>query len=434
MRHRACSASLASCRLKWVFTLTCLHSASAATRGCVVWSAINATWFGDERDGPAQPFCRTVHVRQECLVARPGCAVWWRAVSDDVIPPTPELAIVLPDDASAGACRGANMTGALGIADDSNFGRCVVGNASFDNGGGFDILQARRHTQVIDCGDRGRIKERWRKLLAVLDENDYELVGEATGQDATYIRNVSAAFGRTASACDFEGFLSVSRLFVHVLNVEGLHALRATLAERLRDQRLIKYAPPGPLLDAWRRDGVLIRPYISDSDVYALLRVAAAEPVVPPPPYDWVVRNVAPAENDPQGAAHVDSFASVVKVWVFEAVSFDEGPLHVARGSHRHTKERLAWEHARANGEAALLEPSFRLAGPDDEEGAAAFVRASLADAAPIVAEGPIVVVVDTSLVHFRGAGSRIRRSRRLRGDNGGGLARRDPFRFAEEL
>ena len=133
-------------------------------------------------------------------------------------------------------------------------------------------------------------------------------------------------------------------------------------------------------------------------------------------------------ENDPQGRAHVDSFASVVKVWLFDDVGEDAGPLHVVRGSHRHTLDRLAWEHARANGREALIEPSFRLTSNESDAGdAAAFVARCQRDAAPIVTQKPIVVVADTSLVHFRGAGrvGTVRRSRRLRGDNGGGLVRR---------
>ena len=233
-----------------------------------------------------------------------------------------------------------------------------------------------------------------------------------------------------ASACDFAGFLSSSRLFVHALNGEGLHALRAVLAERLRDLRLTKYAS-GSILDEWFENGVLVRPYTNDQDVYDLLKIVAGEPAVPAPPYDWAERRITSVENDPQGRAHVDSFASVVKVWLFDDVGEDAGPLHVVRGSHRHTLDRLAWEHARANGREALIEPSFRLTSNESDAGdAAAFVARCQRDAAPIVTQKPIVVVADTSLVHFRGAGrvGAVRRSRRLRGDNGGGLARRNPF------
>ena len=228
---------------------------------------------------------------------------------------------------------------------------------------------------------------------------------------------------------------SSSRLFVHALNGEGLHALRAVLAERLRDLRLTKYAS-GPALDEWFENGVLIRPYTNDQDVYDLLKVVAGEPAVPAPPYDWAERRITSVEDDPQGRAHVDSFASVVKVWLFDAVGADAGPLHVVRGSHRHTLDRLAWEHARANGREALVEPSFRLTSNESDSGdAAAFVERCQRDAEPIVTHTPIVVVADTSLVHFRGAGrvGTVRRSRRLRGDNGGGLVRRNPFRFVDE-
>ena len=133
-------------------------------------------------------------------------------------------------------------------------------------------------------------------MLATLTDEDYALVEAATTRP---IRNVTAAFSTTASACDFAGFLSSSRLFVHALNGEGLHALRAVLAERLRDLRLTKYAS-GPVLDEWFESGVLIRPYTNDQDVYDLLKVVAGEPAVPAPPYDWAERRITSVENDPR--------------------------------------------------------------------------------------------------------------------------------------
>ena len=148
--------------MRWAAILLA-HAAYATTQGCLEWSAINATWFGDEQEGPAQPYCHN----NRCLVALNGCAVWWRTVSDDVIPPIPELTIPLPDDDSRGACRGpTRLTGHLGIADDDRFGRCTTPDKIFDNGGGFEILQARRHAPPsIDCGDRNALRERWRSLM-----------------------------------------------------------------------------------------------------------------------------------------------------------------------------------------------------------------------------------------------------------------------------
>ena len=106
------------------------HAVHATTQGCLEWSAVNATWFGDEHEGPAQPYC----LHKRCLVALNGCAVWWRTVSDDVIPPIPELTVPLPDDASRGVCRGpTRVTGYLGIADDGQFGRCTTPDKIFDN-------------------------------------------------------------------------------------------------------------------------------------------------------------------------------------------------------------------------------------------------------------------------------------------------------------
>ncbi|KAH8090166.1 hypothetical protein JL720_6476 [Aureococcus anophagefferens] len=126
----------------------------------------------------------------------------------------------------------------------------------------------------------------------------------------------------------------------------------------------------GAVLDEWRRDGVILRDFDAiggDAGLRDLLAVVAGEPgaAVPAPPYAWVARNVSATAGDPQSAAHIDSFASVVKVWLFDApLTPAHGPLTVAVGSQRHTVDRLAWLHAYATGgDEARREPSFRLRG-----------------------------------------------------------------------
>lgn len=146
----------------------------------------------------------------------------------------------------------------------------------------------------------------------------------------------------------------------------------------------------------------------------------------------------AGARDEPQAEAHADSPFSVVKVWVFDAPLADaHGPLTIARGSHRKDAGRLSWEHARARDAQSAREPSFRLRSPTGESSAAAAAFVASLSFTPITAvANRTLVVADTSAVHYRATGEAgyVRVSSRLQGDNGGGLKRRNPFRFPDEV
>jgi len=151
-----------------------------------------------------------------------------------------------------------------------------------------------------------------------------------------------------------------------------------------------------------------------------------------------VPRNVsveAGAFKDAQSDAHIDSFASIVKIWLFETpLTAKHGPFMFVKGSQRNSASRLEWLHAYALPPAveALREPSFRLKGS-----LAAAKLAFVSDCdrnaeAVLPLEGArlTLVVADTSAIHFRGNGKVgfVRKSYRIQGDNGGGLPRLDPF------
>ena len=77
----------------------------AGVLGCVEWSATERTSFFDEYEPSSPtPYCRRSGCEgsetcdEVCLVALEGCDVWWRRVTEDVIPPIPELAVRLPGD------------------------------------------------------------------------------------------------------------------------------------------------------------------------------------------------------------------------------------------------------------------------------------------------------------------------------------------------
>jgi len=423
---------------------------------CVSWSSTERTLFVDEHEPAGEaPYCRRTACddatcAEECLVASPRCDVWWRYVSADVIPPIPELAVRLPGDGGRGACRVGADAGLLGVAAGATFGQCALGPAILDGGGNFDILQARRREGgAEDCGDKAAAAAALRALAAsALDGGDYALLAAATG-GAFPGRGFLDLLVDASTACDLRDVLSPSRYVPHALDGAGLHAFRALLAERLRDARLAHYAPPGSgaVLDEWRRDGVILRDFDAiggDAGLRDLLAVVAGEPgaAVPAPPYAWVARNVSATAGDPQSAAHVDSFASVVKVWLFDApLTPAHGPLTVAVGSQRHTVDRLAWLHAYATGgDEARREPSFRLRGSPAAAAAGRayvdFCDAAAAPLLPVAGAARTLVVADTSAVHYRAPGvpGTVRRSHRLRGDNGGGLKRQNPFRFLSDV
>lgn len=371
------------------------------------------------------------------LVPKADCDVWWRRVTDDVIPPIPEL--VVPITEAYGVCRLPDgRVGMLGLAG-LDFAQCVVGEERLD-GGGFDVLQARReerteaNTQGRDPGLVARLEEQ----LAGLSAADAELIEAAT--NSSFIELRQRMLSDELSGTDLIAFFSSSRFVPHALNSIGLHAVRAVLAERARDRRIAAYAPYEPeILAEWKRDGILIRDYDAigrEEGLRTILSVVSAEPHLNQSTFDWVARNVTATEKDPQFEPHIDSFATVVKVWLF-ASPLDQrhGPFTFVKGSHRLTLRKLSWMHAYSQAQAALREPSFRLRdSPEALAAAPDFVEHCELHASPILTlpNTPLTLVIaDTSAIHYRGKGQPgfVRKSFRLKGDNGGGLPRRDPFR-----
>lgn len=372
------------------------------------------------------------------LVPKVDCDVWWRSVTDDVIPPIPEL--VVPITEAYGACRLRDgRVGILGLAG-LDFAQCVVGEDRLD-GGGFDVLQARREertdpsTQERDPLMVARLEEQ----LAGLSVADVELIEAATNSSFVELRQ--RMLSDELSGADLRAFFSSSRFVPHPLNAIGLHAVRAVLAERARDRRIAAYTPYEPeVLAEWNRDGILIRDYDAigrEEGLRTLLSVVSAEPHLDQSTFDWVARNVTAIERDPQFEPHIDSFATVVKVWLFvPPLDARHGPFTFVKGSHRLTVPKLSWMHAYSQAQAALREPSFRLRdSPEAVAAAPHFVEHCEVHAYPILTlpdTSHTLVIADTSAVHFRGKGQPgfVRKSFRLKGDNGGGLPRLDPFRW----
>jgi hypothetical protein len=194
------------------------------------------------------------------------------------------------------------------------------------------------------------------------------------------------------------------------LNEQGLHAARVGLAHRIAAMRRRRLARLVTDKDraAFERDGFVIRPnFLPESEFAELLRqvkayrgplreigegdtilrkvaldpktLAAlpalrrvlgmpewrdAEPVV------WIqsiLRHAHDGPPDPQTALHADTFHPTVKAWLFLTdVAADAGPFTYVPGSHRPTRERLAWERrmslaARHSPDPEIRQGSFRI-------------------------------------------------------------------------
>lgn len=390
----------------WIHLLL-FESVVGMTADCVQWTDSEAI------------ACLETNETCGCIAAAPGCDVWWRWVSADVIPPIPELAVALPGSTS-GVCR-AGTLGLLGTQG-GDFGKCLV-DPPID-GGGFEILQARRH-QRGPCPEP-RI-DRLRQRIDGMSTEDLSMLQSVVGS-LDVLDAVNDLDG-----CEVRDVLSDSRFVPHELNALGLHVLRALLADGAKRRRMENGN------EDWRRDGLIVRPFESDQQLYALLKSVGGLDVQPPP-YEWVARNVTTVDGDAQNEPHLDTFASVVKVWLFAPPLDDRhGPFTYVKGTHRNSESKLRWMYAYSTSQAALREPSFRLHGDEGAATAAAdFVAHCQKHARPVLPLDDAhltLVIADTSAIHFRAPGlpGFVRQSFRLKGDNGGGLPRRNPFRWPDD-
>lgn len=400
----------------------------------------------------------------EVAVVDPTCEVWWREVTADVIPPIPEL--VLPFGTTTigdkvGLCRTfgdradvdgfRRLVGTI-VLEGVDFGQCFFtrndGSTGQLNGGTFHVLQARAaapsclEDSALAAELSTGLRQRLSSFLVAEDRVTIERVARSTFAE---LEQAALSLG----SCELKQVLSPARFVPSPLNTLGLHLLRALLAERMADARAgAQGLGSDPHYLVWKRDGILVKDFdeVGDGGLHRLLQVASGESVeaIPLPPYRWTPRDVTvTAEHDPQNEWHIDTFASIVKVWLFDpSVTVDEGPLEYVFGSHRETEPRLRWMHAYSLPPAkeALLEPSFRLEGNLAAVAAApdfhTHCRESSKPILPLPGVKRTLVIADTSGLHRRAPGlvGHTRRSWRLAGDNDGGLKRLDPYRLLAPL
>ena len=241
------------------------------------------------------------------------------------------------------------------------------------------------------------------------------------------------------------------------LNRRGLHAARLSLAHRLAARRRARLAKnvPAEWRDRFDRDGFVevrdflpaeqferlqaellgsefesrqhqqgstitrrvpvnaamvdrhpdLRSVIGHKQWRALLAYVASTRAEPFYFIQTIVTGQPSDDPDPQLQLHADTFHPSLKAWLFLTdVTDDEGPLTYVAGSHRLTRQRLAWEKARSIG---IMERD-RLS----QRGSLRISPAELADLdlpppTRFAVPANTLVVIDTFGFHARGSSTR---------------------------
>ncbi|CAE7521405.1 unnamed protein product, partial [Symbiodinium sp. CCMP2592] len=442
------------------------------------------SWGFTDPEGLCRHADASGQVSGSVLFASPAdvCDVWWREVSEDVIPPTPELTMPLWEDGEALTTEAGDKLGLCRIVGTGEDGRPLLGTIVLEGpdmgichfvtpsgeakelvGGLFHVLQARPSGVAPKCAEGAVPADLLWRVERFLTAADRALLTRVVQDAGTAEGDVFAQLVeglQKLGGCELNEVLSASRFVPHPLNALGLHLLRSLLAERMADARARDRGyDKHPDYPTWSRQGLLMKdlddPKLGgDKGVQQLLRMVSGEESegIPELPLRWQARNVTVQETpDPQSQLHIDTFAPIVKVWVFQdppGVSLEEGPLLFSQRSHRNSEAKLRWMHAYAQEPAseARAEPSFRLRGCAAAAKAAAdFVQAveghlvleAAAAAQPVLPLPGVrrtLVLADTSALHARGTGvpGRVRSSWRQAGDNDGGLKRLNPYRWTE--
>jgi hypothetical protein len=393
-----------------------------------------------------------------------ACHHFWAPLAYDVDPLGPNIVKIhveapeLKESPEISVCRynsqGSDSYEYIGrmIMQGQLFGHCGYLTKSKKElvfmGGDFDALSATpRASPVSHKGDhdaqlRNKIVAGIQKRIDLhLSQPNKDLIASISGYSVEELVNAM-------NDTDVVGFevldriLSTDRFIPHdVLNIKGLTLLRAVLAEQMTLARR-RYLGLHHHADTfmWERDGVLLK----DFDYYTnernlqefdeLLQMVAASKSVSASQFTWVERNVTSMANDPQREPHIDTFHSVVKMWVYErgVVTNDTGPLHFMLGSNRNSRGKLQWMYKMSLPPAteAIREPSLRFREEILEQSFDYSMMDIRRPVLPLDCYTRTLVIADTSGIHHRGHVSpgTIRKTMRVSNGNDGGLPRINPF------
>lgn len=203
----------------------------------------------------------------------------------------------------------------------------------------------------------------------------------------------------------------------HPLNRSGLQLLRVLLAQRMTQARRERYNLQN---SEYANNGVIVRHGFSytalrnNQELIYMMGVILGQKN---PKIKSLSRKEVVFENkDVQYDLHVDSFHSIVKVWVYQH-KVKESAFNYVLGSHKNTKDKLRWLFS-----CSLLEEpctkSFRL-----KQTGITLEGMGLPKQTAITGDRNTLVVADTSGLHCRGfAPGQTRTSIRLN------IVRQNPF------
>ena len=329
------------------------------------------------------------------IAAEPGFS--WRLFPYDVIPPIPPSAYLkkITSGHAQGVCF---ANGEIGTAefDGPHGGGCLL-KEGYQYGEFHLLLKRKDETSTCDPLLKTDFLQYVDKYVTDDDISDFEFVTKHSFSEL--ISEISQQ-----NDCFFQSIVSTERFVPHELNLKGLHLVRCIVAERLNDFRRLKYSDH-PDYETWKTEGYLLKDYtkMKENDfeeLRGILKMAAAgEPIQQN--LSFFPRIVTHVPRDTQTEAHVDTFHTVLKMWVYPAnITLEHGPLHVYPGTHRATREKLQWMFKVTSSNTtteSVAEASLRL-WDEESKNALPKPKAML----PAFPEWTLIIA-DTSGIHNRG-------------------------------
>lgn len=302
------------------------------------------------------------------------CMLFWKQISFDVNPLNSQALIVsqrreratvrgsLDNVHDLSLCKSANGGGlesvGVMVLSEPLMGHCIVNrNGTLEDssdsivGGGYFGLSAWP-LSVAPSTPSSLLVEEHQELYSQIEEriNLY-----LTDQDRQLLSKITTypfddLMRRLADPTEMgthtlRNVLSTTPFVPSRLNEYGLSLLRSLLSERMTNARRRHYNHHHhPDTDEWEANGVLLKDFDFFSDpsnideFRSLLAMCGAVPNASDiPDFEWSEVKVVSYGEDPQQQPHVDTFHSVVKMWVYErdVVTLDHGPLHFMRGTTR---------------------------------------------------------------------------------------------------
>jgi hypothetical protein len=357
----------------------------------------------------------------------------WRFVSEDVIPPIPELSLRINNYS---LCLKENKIGLLSHFGDT-YGQCGIMNNKihYIDGGNFHILERVNRDNCINK-KKDELEYHFNYLIRnfIKPENSKQ-IENITGYRFAEIKEDS----KELTYCELKEILSATRFYNHKLNEKGLHLIRYILSENIYYHNLMNNDVDDDLRK-WISDGILIKSLdtMSGSDYYGLMNKISLGKGIPSYPLDLIPRDIVIQEDDTQNILHMDTFSKIIKIWIFENnsnITEENGPLNFVKGTHRISYNKLRWmyDYGQETNRDVIIEPSFRLRNINNNTETRNYINEIDSLKIPIYPLNNTkrtIIFADTSAFHSRGKGlkGKIRKSLRIRGDTDGGIKRLNPF------